>query len=262
MSARAILFDLDDTLVPDEAAADDAIRATAELAQARHGIDPEALRASLRKRCRELWRDHPVIARHDDFYVSSWEGLTSEFGTESEESRQLRDWIPDYRRESWTSALADFGISDTALVRALVDRLQLERVERYVPYPDVEPVLPELREHYPLVLVSNGPLKTQQRKLEYSGLAPYFTGVVISEQLGTRKPDPRIFEAALEVAGHAAQDCIMVGNSLKKDVGGAQAAGIRAVWLNRNQPVENPEPRPDAVITSLSELPAAIARLG
>lgn len=113
-----------------------------------------------------------------------------------------------------------------------------------------------------MTIVTNGTLKTQQRKLEYSGLAPYFTGVVISEQLGTQKPDPRVYEAALDAAGHPARDCVMVGNSLKKDIGGAQAAGIRAIWLNRNQPVENPAPRPDAVITSLSELAAAIERLG
>lgn len=262
MSVRAILFDLDDTLVPDEAAADDAIRAAAELAQTRHGIDPEALRASLRSRCRELWRTNPVVARHEGFYVSSWEGLTSEFGTEPDESRRLRDWVPDYRHQSWTNALADFGISDPALVQALVDRLQLERTERYIPYPDVEPALQGLRNEYPMVLASNGTLKTQQRKLEYSGLAGYFSAVVICEPLGFQKPDPGVYELALNAAGRSASECVMVGNSLRNDVGGAQQAGIRAIWLNRNQPVENPDPRPDAVITSLSELPAAIARLG
>ncbi len=262
MSVSAILIDLDDTLIPDQAAADNAIRAAAELAQARHGIDPEALRASLRRRCQELWRTNPVIARHEDFYVSSWEGLTSEFGTEPEESRRLSDWVPDYRRQSWANALADFGISDPALVQALVDRLQLERTERYVPYPDVEPALQELKNEYPFVLVSNGTLKTQQRKLEYSGLAAYFSAVVICEPLGFQKPDTRFFKKALQAANRSASECVMVGNSLRNDVGGAQEAGIRAIWLNRNQPVENPDPCPDAVIFSLSELSAAIARLG
>ena len=262
MSVRAILIDLDDTLIPDQAAADDAIRAAAELAHARHGIDPEALRASLRRRCRELWRSNPVIARHEDFYVSSWEGLTSEFGTAPEESRQLRDWVPDYRRQSWANALADSGISDPALVQALVDRLQLERTERYIPYPDVEPALQQLKNEYTMVLVSNGTLKTQQRKLEYSGLAGYFSAVVICEPLGFQKPDTRFYQKALQAAGRPASECVMVGNSLRNDVGGAHSAGIRAIWLNRNQPVENPEPQPDAVISSLSELSAAIARLG
>jgi putative hydrolase of the HAD superfamily len=262
MSVRAILLDLDDTLVPDETAADDAIRATAELAQARHGIDPEALRASLRKRCREIWRGNPVIARHEDFYVSSWEGLTSEFGTEPEESRRLRDWVPEYRCQSWTNALADFGISDPALVRALVDRLQLERTERYIPYPDVEPALQELKSKYPMVLVSNGTLKTQQRKLEYSGLTGYFSAVVICEPLGFQKPDPRVYEVALKAAGRSASDCVMVGNSLRSDIRGAQGVGIRAIWLNRNQPVDEPDPRPDAVVSSFSELLTAIEHLG
>ncbi|UCG43921.1 MAG: HAD family hydrolase [candidate division WOR-3 bacterium] len=262
MAVRAILIDLDDTLVPDQAAADDAIRAAAELAQAMHDIDPEALRASLRRRCRELWLSHPVIARYENFYVSSWEGLTSEFATEPEESRQLRDWVPDYRRQSWANALADFGVSDPALVQALVDRLQLERTERYIPYPDVEPVLQGLKDRYSLVIVSNGTLDTQQRKLECSGLAGYFSAVVISEPLGFQKPDPGIYQEALKAAARPASECVMLGNSLRNDVGGAQGAGIRAVWLNRNQPVENPDPRPEAVITSLSELPAAIARLG
>ncbi len=262
MPVRAVLIDLDDTLLPDQAAADEAIAATAKLARTKHKVDPGALRVALRMHCRELWLTKPVTPKYQDFYVSSWEGLTSEFGDRPDESRRLKDWLPGYRRRAWTNALADFGVTDPDLVEKLVERLPGERAKRYTAYPGVKPVLRRLKSRYPLVVVTNGALKTQRRKLEYSGLAPYFSGVIISEPLATQKPDPTIYQAALRAAGEPAWACIMVGNSLRSDVGGAQGVGIRAIWLNRDDPVEDPFPRPDAIIASLSELPAAIERLG
>ena len=58
--------------------------------------------------------------------------------------------------------------------------------------------------------------------------------LVVSEEAGVSKPHPRIFEIALERAGAAAAEAVMLGDSWTNDVEGARAAGIRAVWFNRD----------------------------
>ena len=58
--------------------------------------------------------------------------------------------------------------------------------------------------------------------------------LVVSEEVGISKPDPRIFVVALERAGVEAPEAVMVGDSWANDVEGARAAGIRPVWFNRD----------------------------
>jgi len=66
-----------------------------------------------------------------------------------------------------------------------------------------------------------------------SGLAGYFSAVVVSGELGAGKPDPAIFRHALREVGCDAEHAVMVGDSLTRDVLGALDAGLRAVWVNR-----------------------------
>jgi putative hydrolase of the HAD superfamily len=58
--------------------------------------------------------------------------------------------------------------------------------------------------------------------------------LVVSEEAGASKPDPRIFEIALARAGCAAEEAVMVGDSWTNDILGARAAGIRAIWFDRD----------------------------
>ena len=59
-------------------------------------------------------------------------------------------------------------------------------------------------------------------------------GVVTSAAVGARKPDPAMFEAALEIAGCSADEALHVGDTPAEDVAGAQAAGIRALLIDRD----------------------------
>jgi putative hydrolase of the HAD superfamily len=84
-----------------------------------------------------------------------------------------------------------------------------------------------------LGLVTNNTVVEQMGKLERLGLMGLFDALAISEAVGCAKPDTRIFEHVLAALGCAADEVVMVGDSWSADVVGAQAAGIRAVWLNR-----------------------------
>lgn len=83
------------------------------------------------------------------------------------------------------------------------------------------------------VIVTNNVTSEQVLKLDRCGLRPYVDALITSEDVGVTKPGARIFEAALAAAGVGPAEAVMLGDSWLTDVAGAQAAGVRAVWLNR-----------------------------
>ncbi len=120
---------------------------------------------------------------------------------------------------------------------------------RFRPFPDVEPALGELRDRgLRLVCVSNWDISLGD-VLERTGIAASLDGVVTSAAVGARKPDPKIFAAALELAGCSADEAIHVGDTPAEDVAGAEAAGIRALYLERDGGGD---------IASLTEILAAV----
>lgn len=97
--------------------------------------------------------------------------------------------------------------------------------------PDAAEVVKYLAAKYPLTIISNGFKEVQYYKFEHSGLAPYLTHTLISEELGINKPQPGIFEIALERNGVTADEAIMIGDSYSSDIAGAKAAGIDQIWI-------------------------------
>ena len=95
-----------------------------------------------------------------------------------------------------------------------------------------------------LAIVSNGRSDMQSAKLAALGLDVQVDTVVISESIGVKKPDPRIYEHALRLIGTSAAESIYVGDHPALDVVGPMAVGLRAAWLrlDRQWPVELPPP--------------------
>jgi len=118
---------------------------------------------------------------------------------------------------------------------------------------------------YSLVLVSNTmrtPGATLRKLLEQYGLLGFFTHTTFSDEVGIRKPAPEIFALSLRAVGGDAATAVHVGDDARLDVDGAHAAGMRVIQV-RSTPGRPPAGRaPDAVITSLRDLPAAIDRVG
>jgi 2-haloalkanoic acid dehalogenase type II len=134
-----------------------------------------------------------------------------------------------------------------------VRRAMLDAI-RFSPYPDAAPALRELRRRgLRLVVASNWDCSLPE-VLERAGLSALVDGVVSSAMVGAAKPDPALFEAALELAASPPQRAVHVGDSLSKDVAGAAQAGIPAVLLDRD--AEHPDERNR--IESLAELPGLI----
>ncbi len=122
------------------------------------------------------------------------------------------------------------------------------------PYDDALPALRALREHgHRLVIVSNWDCSLPEW-LGPPGLLDLVDGVITSADVGAAKPDARVFRRALELAGVAPEGAIHVGDSLRNDVEGAEAVGVRAVLVQR---VGEPPPGVES-IRSLGELPSRL----
>jgi putative hydrolase of the HAD superfamily len=258
----ALLFDLDDTLVIEEPAATASFAATAQAASTRYQVDAERLALTARERARELWYATPAHPYCMRVGISSWEGLWCRFEDNEPNTRWLREWSPRYRREVWSLALADQGVQDPMLAEELGEKYEIERHARHHRFADVPACLDELSNSYALGLITNGASCLQREKLAKAGLDEYFDAVVVSAEFGDGKPDPSIFMHAYSLLGSDSEHTVMIGDSIARDVDGALAVGVGAIWVNRyGQP--RPADRPYLVeITTLTDLPAALGRLG
>jgi putative hydrolase of the HAD superfamily len=262
MPLTTILFDLDETLVPDEATTTAALVAACKPLEQRFSVDAAWLAAAVRARAREVWRAGPAIEYCQRIGIASWEGLWGDCSGDDASLALLSSWLPTYREEAWRRALADHGIADDALVRDLALSYPGVRRGLCAVYDDAAPVLAALRRSCRLGIVTNGAPALQREKLAASGLAKYFDAVVISGEVGAGKPDPRIFSHALSLLGARAAETALVGDSLERDVAGARGAGLYAVWLNRQTASRMDGMVPHAEITSLRDLASALAALG
>jgi putative hydrolase of the HAD superfamily len=105
---------------------------------------------------------------------------------------------------------------------------------RFSAYPDAIPALSGLRDRgLRLVTVSNWDCSLP-RVLDGCGLGELLDGTITSAEAGARKPDPAIFERALELAGCEPEDALHVGDTAEEDVAGARAAGIRSLLIARD----------------------------
>jgi FMN hydrolase / 5-amino-6-(5-phospho-D-ribitylamino)uracil phosphatase len=121
-------------------------------------------------------------------------------------------------------------------------------------FDDVTPVLDELSNNYDLVAVSNGNADIKQ-----IGIDHYFKLAIAPSDIGTSKPDPLVFEIIMERMKRTPEMFIHIGDEPETDILGAQNAGIRNIWLNRNKikwPVDSP--LPDIEISTLYDLIPAI----
>lgn len=232
---RAVLFDLDDTLLDWYAAVHASWVAVCAGTAPRLGADAASLRRAIQREGAIFWADEAAVAEY--------------------RVRPL-----DSRREIVRLALLSEGLDD-APAAELARRSLGELRERIAPFPDALGTLDALRaEGYRLALVTNGSADTQRAKIERWGLADRFEAIVVEGEFGRGKPDPAVFAHALEGAGAAPDEAWMVGDNLYADIGGAQAAGIHGVWIHRGRLAfpDDPPAWPERRIGHLAELRAAL----
>ena len=208
---RAVLFDLDGTLVDARGAWDAALDEALALGRARYPA-LESL-GDGRSVQRQVLR--PLLEQaHREAGSGEW-------------SREFVAWAFD-------QLLARHALADPELAEAMRSHYEEAWPRHLRLYPEVPALLEQLAGCYRLGLVSNGLEEEQSLKIAPLGLDRYLETVAISGALGLRKPDPGIFEYALAGLGITAAEAVHVGDDFSADIAGARAAGLAAgIWVNR-----------------------------
>lgn len=114
--------------------------------------------------------------------------------------------------------------------KTVADRFAQLLGQQAIPMPGAENLVKTLSEKVPVVILTNGITVIQKARMARSDIKQWVSRVVISQEVGASKPDPKIFEIALD--GVAPSDALMIGDSAASDVLGANRAGIPVCWFN------------------------------
>ena len=226
---RAVLVDLDDTIV-DGSAVVDCWDVACETCTPH--VDPQTVLAEILKLREWFWSDP---ARH----------------------RLGRLDLAAARRQITKMALAAIGTDDDALVERIAERYDRCRDERTALFPGAVETLKWLRESgCRLALLTNGAAEIQRQKIVRFQLEPLFDLILVEGELGFGKPDERIYRLALNELAASPPQTWMVGDNLEWDVGQPQKMGMTGIWVDAagaGLPASSAV-SPDLIIRGLSEL--------
>jgi putative hydrolase of the HAD superfamily len=227
---RVLLFDLDDTIL--------------RFSAGQPNFWQHALQHHLPER-----EDLPAL-------LAAIEQEGREFWAPAERAFWGRQNMQAARRLVASAALSRNGV-DAELCQQVADMMNELKEAGVRPFDGALETLTELRTRgHRLALLTNGCSLFQRRKLTRYTLEPLFELILIEGELGYGKPDPRVFEAALEHFRATPDEAWMIGDNLEADIGGAQALGIAGVWHDaegRGLP-SKPHTVPRRVIRHLPEL--------
>jgi putative hydrolase of the HAD superfamily len=150
-----------------------------------------------------------------------------------------------YREEKIDKAALRFGrLNDAFLaINKVVDKeIIMKLSDDYITYlttfnhlfDNTIDILEYLNSSYNLHIITNGFEEVQQKKLNHSNIAHYFKTVTNSEQVGVKKPNPKIFSYAIEIAKTSVDKSIMIGDNLEADILGASNVGMDVIFFNSN----------------------------
>ncbi|MBF0495461.1 MAG: HAD family hydrolase [Deltaproteobacteria bacterium] len=127
-------------------------------------------------------------------------------------------------------------------------------------YPEVKSVLGELSQRYKLAALSDAQSAWALPEIRAVGLDGYFQPIIVSGDYGYRKPDRRIFQAALDGLNALPENVLFVGNDMYRDIYGARQAGMKTVFFSSNQGRKKANGvEPDFIIYQFAEVRQAIA---
>lgn len=231
---RAIIFDLDDTLVAWTDRSRASLRFVAAMLADQYPDGPSTA----------VWWEH--LLRLDPLDV--WEQAVR--GEVAQE---------EYHRARFRRTLEHFGLpARKQRVESLYQAYRRQMIARARLDLGVRPLLRALSGRYQLGLITNGCAAFQVPTLRRLQLGEVFQPLLIADDLRVYKPDPTIFQRALEQLGARPEQVVMVGDNYAHDIEGAARLGMQTIWIN---PTGAPEPgrAADWVVRHVLEIEHLIA---
>jgi len=136
-----------------------------------------------------------------------------------------------YGRLKNTFDAIDFPISDT-LIYLIADQYIEHLADFNHLFDGAIEILDYLNQKYTLHIITNGFEEIQTKKMVNSKIYHYFEKVITSESVGVKKPNPKVFKHALEIANANIDQAIMIGDSIEADINGALGVGMKAIHCN------------------------------
>ena len=229
---KAIIFDLDDTILDTTLSAD---RLWASAAS--HFADRAKLSA-------EDFDNQMRVSRE-------W------FWSDPERNKAGRMDLYKARAGCIEHALSELSASDQALSVQIADWFTERRITAMQPFDGAIEAIKAIKQAgVGLALISNGKGETQREKVVRFELEPLFDCVILEGEFGIGKPDRRVFEHALNVLNVEPKDAWMVGDNLQWEVAAPQALGMKGIWVDwrRAGLPKGCDIEPDRIIHSIAEL--------
>ena len=183
-------------------------------------------------------------------FLSVYKPLNREFWKLYREEKISKEALRYQRLKKAFDAI-NYSISDR-----LIDVVAEEYIE-YLPhfnhlFEHTFEVLDYLKPKYQLHIITNGFEEIQTKKMQSSNIHHYFDKIITSESVGVKKPNPKVFEHAIQVANARIENSIMIGDSVEADIEGALQVGMKAIHCNFEG--EQIVPKNFKSITSLLEI--------
>jgi putative hydrolase of the HAD superfamily len=156
------------------------------------------------------------------------------------------------REVRFRSVFENAGADPNAVPKVMEDDFMHRTSSKPHVLPYTFEILDYLKPNYGLHIISNGFNESQAKKMEASGLTPYFDLIVTSETTGHKKPDPRIFHYAMDRLGIKSNETMMIGDNPNSDILGAIRANIDNVYFDPHE--KGIEHQPTYTIRHLKEL--------
>lgn len=198
---------------------------------------------------KELFSRYKIHIELEDF-LAVYSPINFDYWKRYREEKVTKEALRYGRLKDTFDALS-FAVSDKLIHQLSQDYIALLPTNNYL-FDGVLELLDYLAQKYTLHIITNGFEEVQQLKLEKSGIIKYFDEIITSESVGVKKPNPRVFNYALEKVGAMPENCVMVGDNLEADIIGALNCGITSIHFNLND--EKFEQKKYISVSSLLEI--------
>ena len=175
-----------------------------------------------------------AFLRYSEDFISEYSGICN--------SRESCNQIIEYMikcddsgktdRYTFFSALRKYFNLSTEQIMLFADSWPSVFPDYAVVNSETNDVLSYLKNRYQLGLITNGLTISQKRKIETAGIGDYFNTIIISEEIGFSKPDPKIFLYSCRMLNASPLDSAYIGDNYLLDICGAKNVGMKSIWIN------------------------------
>lgn len=163
-------------------------------------------------------------------FLSVYEPINFQYWKWYREDRVTKKQLR-YGRLKKTFDLLKMNVNDTLIDRLSEDYITHLPDHNYL-FEGTLDILEYLNKKYTLHIITNGFHEVQNQKLDNSKISAYFNTVTSSEAVGVKKPNPKIFHHALQIAGAISAQSVMIGDTYDADILGAKGVEMRSICFN------------------------------